>query len=83
MKDYRQTELVYAYVSGSGYVVFTVLFILAFCKLEKTLKQGEAFGLEMTEQRSNIRKFYFVMCIGYSLRIPIQFLYGSYYLLVT
>jgi hypothetical protein len=36
-------------------------------------------GLELTDQRRNIRMFFFIMCIGYALRIPIQFLYGSYY----
>lgn len=36
----------------------------------------------MVEQRSNIRKFYYVMGVGYALRIPIQFLYGSYYVFV-
>jgi hypothetical protein len=60
----------------------TVLFVSASFQLERTLKAGEKFGLELMEQRSNIRKFYFIMSIGYALRIPIQFLYGWYFLFV-
>ena len=67
----RQIEATYAYVSGSGYVVFTALFLIAFSRLEKTLKFGESLGLELAEQHNNVRRFYIVMCVGYAARIPI------------
>ena len=51
-------------------------------RLEKTLRHGKSLGLELAEQQSNIRKFYIVMCIGYALRVPVQFLYGNYHILV-
>lgn len=36
-------------------------------------------GLALIDQRKNIRYFFFIMCIGNLLRVPIQFLYGRYY----
>ena len=78
----RRIESIYGYVSGSEFLLLSVLFIIVFAKLTRMLSQSKYLSMELKSQQKDLKFFWLTVFFGYGIRTVVQFMYGHYYLII-
>ena len=64
----RKTESIYGYVSGSEFLLLSVLFVILFAKLTRMLNKSEFLSVQLKSQRKELTIFWFTVFFGYGIR---------------
>ncbi len=67
----RKTEATYGYVSGSEFLLLSVLFIIVFVKLTRMLNQSKYLVMELKSQQKELKFFWLTVFVGYGFRTVI------------
>ena len=64
----RQTESIYGYVSGSEFLLLSILFVILFTKLTRMLNKSELLSDQLKSQRKELTIFWVTVFFGYGIR---------------